>query len=285
MMGSQRIGLVTNAASGSNDEKTLAELKACCGDAGFVVDRALSFPDRPLPTGSQLDAAEIGLVAVFAGDGTVNALIGALSGWGGAVLVLPGGTMNLLFHRLHGDRTTAEVIRLAGSGKAERTRPGIVRCSAGTATADLLAGPGTSWHAVRESMREADLLAVAASTAQALGATLAAPGVACRGPECLAASDYPLIMLTPTGEGMRMSGFRAETAGDYIEGGLAVLQRRFREGPHDDLGVARQVTLASTTGEPIPLLLDGESAQGAAEEVFRLVPCGVDLLATRADGR
>jgi hypothetical protein len=285
MMGSQRIWLVTNAASGSNDENALAKLEASCADAGIGVGRILSFPDEPLPTGSQLDSAGIERVAVFAGDGTVNALVGELSGWGGALLVLPGGTMNLLFHRLHGDRTTAEVLRLAGSGKAERTRPGVVRCSAGTATADVLAGPGTSWHAVRESMREADFLGVAAGAAQALGATLAAPGVACREPECRAASDYPLIMLTPTGEGMRISGFRAETAGDYIEGGLAVLQRRFREGPHDDLGVARQVTLASTTGEPIPLLLDGEPAHGAAEEVFRLVPCGVDLLATWADGR
>lgn len=285
MTGSQRIWLVVNEASGSNDQDALAQLKRDCRAGGLAVDRIVSFPDQPLPTPARLDAAGIEVVAVFAGDGTVNALVSALDGWGGAVLVLPGGTMNLLFHRLHGDRSTAEVIRRAAIGEASRTRPGVIRCTAGTATADLLAGPGTSWHQVRESMREADLVAVAANAAQALGATLAAPGVACREPDCAPADEYPLIMLTPVAGGIRVSGFRAETAGEYIEGGLAVLQRRFREGPHDDLGVVGQVTLASSTGEPIPVLVDGELGECPAQEVFRLVPCGVDLLATQPDGR
>jgi diacylglycerol kinase family enzyme len=285
MTGSQRIWLVLNEASGSNDRDALAKLELTFREAGLAVERVLVFPDQPLPSGARLDASGIRLVVVFAGDGTVSALISALEGWSGAVLVLPGGTMNLLFHRLHGDRSVADVVRQAAADGARRTRPGVIRCSAGTATADLLAGPGTSWHHVRESMREADLVGVAAGAAQALSATLGAPGVACREPDCAAADEYPMIMLTPVAEGIRVRGFRAETAGEYIEGGLAVLQRRFREGPHDDLGVARRVTLASTTAEPLPLLLDGELAEGAPEEVFRLVPCGVDLLATEPDGR
>ena len=82
-----------------------------------------------------------------------------------------------------------------------------------------------------------------------------------------------------------MSGFRAETAAEFLEGGLAVLQRRFREGPHDDLGVAGAVTLASAAGRGFAVLLDGEPRECPAEAVFRLVPCGVDLLATEPDGR
>jgi hypothetical protein len=64
-----------------------------------------------------------------------------------------------------------------------------------------------------------------------------------------------------------------------------VLRRRFREGPHDDLGTVPQVTLASTAGEPFGILLDGEKAESRGDAVFRLVPCAVDLLATQADGR
>jgi hypothetical protein len=285
MTGSQRTWLVVNEASGSNGRDALAQLKLDCHAGGLAVDRIISFPAQPLPTPARLDAAGVDLVTVFAGDGTVNALISALDGWGGAVLVLPGGTMNLLFHRLHGDRSSQEVIRRVVAGEASRTRPGVIRCSAGTATADLLAGPGTSWHHVRESMREADLVAVATNAAQALGATLTAPGITCREPDCAPADEYPLIMLTPVANGIRVSGFRAETAGEYVEGGLAVLQRRFRDGPHDDLGVVQQVTLASNMDESIPVLLDGELAECPAEEVFRLVPCGVDLLATQPDGR
>jgi hypothetical protein len=176
------------------------------------------------------------------------------------------------------------VVALAAAGEARRSRPGVIRCDAGTALADLLAGPGTSWHQVREAMREADLVGVAANAAQALGATLAAPGVTCREPAGARGDAYPLIMLTPTGGGIGISGFRAETAGEYLEGSLAVLQRRFREGPHDDLGLADQVTLAGSNGEALSILVDGEPGECPAEADFRLVPCGVHLLATEADG-
>jgi len=285
MTGTRRIWLVVNSASGSNDREALAGLERCCTSAGFTINRVISFPDQPLPTGESLDAAGIALAAVFAGDGTVNALVAELAGWGGAVLVLPGGTMNLLYHRLHADRSMEEVIRLAAGSEVTRTRPCVIRCDAGTALADLLAGPGTTWHEVREAMREADLVAVAANAAQAIGATLAAPGVACLEPEIAGRQEYPLIMLTPTAGGIKLSGFRAGTAGEYLKESLAVLQRRFREGPHDDLGVADRVALASSDGKPLSLLIDGEPADSPTETVFRLVPCGVDLLASEADGR
>jgi hypothetical protein len=284
MFEAQRIWLVVNGASGGNDCEALAEVKRRCTGAGFTLERTVFFPDEPLPTGESLDRAGIALVAVFAGDGTVNALVDSLPGWGGAVLVLPGGTMNLLYHRLHGERPWAEVVALAAAGEARRSRPGVIRCDAGTALADLLAGPGTSWHQVREAMREADLVGVAANAAQALGATLAAPGVTCREPAGARGDAYPLIMLTPTGGGIGISGFRAATAGEYLEGSLAVLQRRFREGPHDDLGLADQVTLAGSNGEALSILVDGEPGECPAEADFRLVPCGVHLLATEADG-
>jgi diacylglycerol kinase family enzyme len=84
-----------------------------------------------LPTPAALDAAGIGLVAVFAGDGTINSLIESLAGWSGAVLVLAGGTMNLLYHRLHGERTTDEVIAAAARGKSALRRPGVIPLSGG----------------------------------------------------------------------------------------------------------------------------------------------------------
>ena len=153
-----------------------------CGGAGFALARIVRFPAQPLPTAIMLDDAGVGMVAVFAGDGTVNALVTQLAGWSGTVLVLPGGTMNLLFHRLHGEREADEVIRLAAAGEAKAVRPGVIACRAGTALADLLAGPGTRWYEVREAMREADVLAVAGNAAQALGETLATPGIVCREP-------------------------------------------------------------------------------------------------------
>jgi hypothetical protein len=283
MMQSQRIWLVVNAGSGSNDGEAQAHLEQCCGRCGFLVERVVRFPDEPLPDGRALETAGIGLVAVFAGDGTSNALVRRLAGWTGRVLVLPGGTMNLLYRRLHGERDMDEVIRLAAWGKARAVRPGVIECRQGVALADFLAGPGTTWYDVREAMRGADVLGAAQGAAQALSSTLAAPGIVCRNPALGIPEGYPLVMLTPTGGGIRISGYHAETPGEFVEQSWAVLRRRFREGPHDDLGLAGEIALASTDGAPFGILLDGEKAEAAAEEVFRLVACAVDLLATEPD--
>jgi diacylglycerol kinase family enzyme len=285
MTGRRRIWLVVNNASGGNDERTIADLERSCIVAGFALERLVRFPEQPLPTAEALDRARIEIVAVFAGDGTVNALVDALAGWDGAILVLPGGTMNLLHARLHGARDADEVIRLAAAGKAKVVRPAIIACHAGTALADLLAGPGTRWYDVREALREADVLAVAGSAAQALGETLGTPGIACHEPDLGRAEGYPLIMLTPTDGGIRVRGFYAETPAEFLKESWAVLRRRFREGPHDNLGLIGKVSLASTAGEPFGVLIDGEAAELPGEAEFRLVPCAIDLLATRGDGR
>jgi hypothetical protein len=276
----QRIWLVANDASGSNDEQAREELEQCCGDAGFHVERTISFPAEDLPSAAALGDAGIDLVAVFAGDGTTNAVIGNLAGWSGAILVLPGGTMNLLYHRLHGERPFDEVIQLAAAGRAHRHRPGVIRCRHGTAYVDLLAGPGTSWYEVREAMRESDVLGVAESAANAIGETLTTAGIVCSEPALGREEGYPLVMLTPDDAGIRVSGYYAETIGDYLKEGMALLARRFRDGPHDDLGTSGQVTLGSTDGGSFGILMDGERAESPTEEVFRLVPCEVDLLAT-----
>ena len=281
MDGKRDIWLVRNEASGSNDEDALAALEGCCAEAGFRIARQTCFPDEPLPGPDELDAAGIDLAAVFTGDGTANSLITALAGWGGAVLVLPGGTMNLLYHRLHGNRDMAEVFALAAAGEARRRRPGVIRCPQGTAMVDLLAGPGTSWYEVREAMRDADMLAVADSAAHALEETLGEPGIACR--EVGRAEGYPLVMLTPHDEGIEISGFHAETPGELVAQGWALLRRNFREGPHDVLGLLPRLMLESTDGEPYGLLLDGEKAEAPGAQEFVLAPCEVDLLATEAD--
>lgn len=285
MTGRRRIWLVINEASGSNRKDAVAQLKRACRGAGLAIDRIVSFPAQPLPTPARLDSAGIDLVAVFAGDGTVNTLVQALARWGGATLVLPGGTMNLMYHRLHGERGMLDVIARAGAGDAKAVRPRVIECGAGLALADCLAGPGTHWFEVREALRDADMIGVAGKAASAIGETLAKPGIACRRPGLGKKEGYPLVMLTPTDEGIRISGFHAETPAEFLQGSWAVLRHRFREGPHDDLGLAGSVTLASTNGEPFGILLDGEQAQSPAEGVFRLVPCAVDLLATAHDAQ
>jgi diacylglycerol kinase family enzyme len=280
MNASRPIWLVNNASSGNNDDAALAALETACGEHGFRVAHRTVFPAQDLPTAAILDAAGIDRLAVFAGDGTVNTAIAALAAWRGAVLVLPGGTMNLLYHRLHGDRTLEETVAAVACGEAAPRRPSVIRSSCGDAFAGVLAGPGASWGRVREAIREANVAEVAAGAIEAVEQTLTGEMIACVNPPLGRLEGYPLLCLTPRERGIEVEAYYAETAGDYLEHAWALLRRNFREGPHDVLGQAATVQLASTEGNPFGLLIDGEPAEAAPQAEFTLAASEVDLLAT-----
>jgi hypothetical protein len=74
-----------------------------------------------------------------------------------------------------------------------------------------------------------------------------------------------------------VDGYGAEKLADYARQGLAIVQRDFRRGPHDELG--RHRTVLCRSEEPIELMIDGERATGEREERFTIAPFGVTFLA------
>lgn len=274
------IWLVANPASGSNDEAALSALTRRCAQAGLCLTRTIAFPDEPLPTPADLDAAGVDVVAVFAGDGTINSLVTALDGWAGAVLVLPGGTMNLLSIRLHGSRDCDGIVDAVARGHGRRTRPGTVETAHGTALAGLLVGPATAWGGVREAMRDLDVPAIVGETVEAVSESTEGVPVCCASPPAGRAQGYPLLMLTPEDGHFSIKAYHAEGIVEYARQGLAILRRNFREGPHDDLGNFTNMTVASADGSAIDLLIDGEHAAGAGTVLCSVGACGVDLIAT-----
>lgn len=272
--------LVVNPASGSNDGKSAETVTAAFVARGFDVARVIAFPDDPLPDPAALDAAGVGLVAVYTGDGTINALVNHLAGWGGKVLVLPGGTMNLMPLRLHRTTDIEAILDIVASGGALARRPACVRCDGGLALAGLLAGPGTVWNRVRESMRSGALLDTAREAIAAVRETASGPGVTVAGHPATREGGYPLVELTPGEHGIEIVGYYAEDARDYTAQAWATLRHRFREGPHDKLGLATSLVIETVDASPLPCLIDGEPAECPSGATFAVEPCGVDLLAT-----
>lgn len=279
----QACWLVVNPASGSNEATSADTLTAALAERGWPARRTIVFPEVPLPTPSELDAKGVGMVVAYAGDGTVNALVTGLSGWGGMVLVLPGGTMNLLARRLHRELEVDAILDIVAGGGARRLRPGCLRCEAGLALAGLLVGPGTRWSRVREAMRDLALAEMAAEAIEAIRHSATGPYVLAPESRIGREGGYPLIELTPGEHGIQIDGYYAEDPADYAGQAWAVLRRRFREGPHDRLGLAGSVLLASVDGSPLACLIDGEPASCPSPSRFTVEPCGVDLLASAHD--
>ena len=276
--------LLVNQASGSNDPVRVATLTDALEAAGHPAARVVAIPDDELPTIAELDAAGVDLLAIFTGDGTVNAAVTALSGWGGRVLVLPGGTQNLLAKACHGDLDELAIVEHLAAGHVIETRRNLIRTAHGDALCEVLAGPGAHWSDVREAMRERDLGAMAASVSTAIGQTASGPQVAVVDPLRGKPEGYPAVRihLGETDGGaenqscLAIDGYGAEGLGDYAMQGLALLKRDFREGPHDELGFAQTVVCRSS--EAIELMIDGERVTGGVEERFELQQCKVVFL-------
>ncbi len=251
----RRPALVCNSRSGSHDEIMLETLSGRCRDAGTPLVATFTLPDGRLPDADALAKAGIDTLLVWTGDGTINAAAGDANGWDGAIVPLPGGTLNLLSKALHGDRAPDEILSDALSGRARRIFPPIIRCEAGDAYITLVAGPATRWAEVRETLRSDGLIEASQEAPEALAAMLEAPGVRVA-PD---GADYPAIVLTPTPRGIRAHGVLAESAADILRHGLAWLGGDFRDGPSEAIATAAMLTLESSA--PIAVELDGEVAE------------------------
>lgn len=273
--------LVMNRASGSNDAATVDALLSAFEQAGAAPARVIDCSTDDLPTRAALEGAQVAALAVFTGDGTISALVPQLEGWAGDVLVLPGGTANLLARSLHGDLTADEIITAFAARALVPVQRPCIRAGHHTALVEVLAGPGAAWSDVREGMREGDLGEIASTTVEAVRQTASGPMVAVVEPELGRAEGYAGVRLAPTADGIAVDGYGADNFADYFRQGLALLRRDFREGPHDEFGAHPQVTCRSADRTPIALMIDGERVEGAGEQHFVLETLPVNLLAHR----
>ena len=272
--------LVANSASGSNDDNALASLVEWLHAAGHPPARVIDCSSEDLPTRAALEQGGVGTLAVFTGDGTVGALLPPLEGWSGQVLVLPGGTTNLLAKMLHDPCETVAIIAAYGAGQARAVQRPCVRWSGQTALCEVLAGPGAKWGDVREGLRERDLVAIASTALDAAKDSAGGAMVQISDPALGHDEGYAGVRIVPGDSGLKVSGYRAGGLGDYFKHGLALLQRDFRDGPHDRLGAHPQLLCRAADGSPIELMIDGERASGRSEERFSLATLALDLLAT-----
>ena len=151
--GMQRLWFITNPHSGSSDAAKAEAILATFVERGLTLAGRTDFPDDDVPTPGALAKAKADTVVLFAGDGTINASVCALAEWDGAILVLPGGTMNMLAKSLHGDADPA-AISLAAHENERRVALPFVEAGKHRALVGLIVGPAANWYHARERIRE-----------------------------------------------------------------------------------------------------------------------------------
>lgn len=146
----KRTWIIANPASGSVTPTVNAAVEVALAAASEIVGRT-AFPEEPLPEPAELDAAGADTLVLLAGDGTINAAARAIADWQGALLILPGGTMNLLSKALHGDVAPAAIV--AAAAEAMTIALPFAEAEGHQAYVGLILGPAASWNRARERLR------------------------------------------------------------------------------------------------------------------------------------
>ncbi|MCC2601739.1 diacylglycerol kinase family protein [Sphingopyxis yananensis] len=284
--------MVCNAQSGSHDPEMETQLGEILRAAGRPFVHSIHLPDDDVPSRDMLEAHEADLLVIWTGDGSIRAAAQKIDGWDGAILPLPGGTLNLLSKKLHGDRDPADILRDVVSDHAMRRSIPILRGSAHSladassgpssgegddsiALITILAGPATRWAEVRETLRQDGIISATRSAPDAVNAMLNAPGVRVTGH----AGEHSAVILTPLPNGIDAHGILAEGAMDLLRHGLAWLGGDFRDGPSQFITKAAELCLESD--RPISIEFDGELTEHPSPLFVRLGHSATDFLSTR----
>lgn len=102
----QRLWFITNIHSGNATAEKCRAIKAVFEERGLTLAGRTDFPEEALPDPEALAATAIDTLVLFGGDGTINVALCRYANWSGAILILPGGTMNLLATALHDTPTS-----------------------------------------------------------------------------------------------------------------------------------------------------------------------------------
>lgn len=148
----RRVVAVINPLSHSVGPTAADDLAKIVGDFGLTLDLACPEPDD---VGSAIQGAVDSapdLLIVFAGDGTTREAARLSGPEGPMLLVLPGGTMNMLSQALYGVRPWQDTLRDTLETGVERTISGGMVGGRPFYTAAILGSPAL-WAPVREAVR------------------------------------------------------------------------------------------------------------------------------------
>lgn len=268
----ERLWFITNPHSGSATHGKCEALEAVFQERGLVLAGRTEFPDQPIPAGEELSAANVDTVVLFAGDGTINTALCALADWGGAFLILPGGTMNLLAKALHGDAEPAAIIHAAHEGGRKVALP-HVEAGPHRAFVGLILGPAAHWARAREAARKGRVArvlgAMRSASRRTFGKGIRVAGVAGMH------GRYQAVFVGPEAGALKIAAIDARDwgsiaelgwnwlTGDWIAARAVTCRRAERVRP-----LSRRPVLALFDGEPVTLDPDVEVAGGMTRPAF-----------------
>jgi diacylglycerol kinase family enzyme len=254
-----KLGIIVNERSGSVPEDGRAQLELEIQDAGHEaivpVDPEADLQDQV----AGLMAQDVDAIAVWGGDGTICAVLQTTNGKT-PVLVLPGGTMNLLPKRLHdGEMDWKKIVRSV----LENPKPTWI--SAGEVAGQrfyvaALFGQLTHIGASREAVREGSILE-AVSILTDRSALDIETNILIEVFQTDKRREFPATAaaVIPADEGgLEIAVIAPDSHLDLAATAMDAMIKGWREGAHFHADNASAIRMNHAKGGMIPATVDGE---------------------------
>ena len=256
-----------NPASGSVSADGGERLRAVLENAGINDAEIIQTdPDDCIGQMKQLAALSPDLFVVWGGDGTLKGALETVGQITPNLLLLPGGTMNLLPKAIHGDKTWEQVIiDVITSPKRKMLPAGKVNDALFFCA--MLAGAPARFAEARESLRRGELVK-AATEARAAIDTLNSmhldarygDGYSFDGARLPTTSIIGAVVgsLTKEGKGMEVAALASPTTGGALNVVWTSFFSDWRSAPGVTVVPATSLEIGNDDGGDIPVIADGE---------------------------
>ena len=209
------------------------------------------------------------LFVVWGGDGTLKAALETVGQATPNLLLLPGGTMNLLPKSIHGEKTWDQIINDVIAGPKRKFLP------AGKVNDELffcamLAGAPAHFAEARESLRRGELVKAAAEARVAIDTLNSlhldaryGDGYSFDGGRLPTTSIIGAVVgsLTKEGKGMEVAALASPTAGGALNVVWTSFFSDWRSAPGVTVVPATSLEIGNDDGGDIPVIADGEHIQ------------------------
>lgn len=257
-----KLGIIVNERSGSVPEDGRAQLEALILEEGHEPVLPADLEGSLEEQVESLNAANCEAIAVWGGDGTICAVLQTTNGKV-PVLVLPGGTMNLLPKRLHNDELDWKKIV---HNVLKNPQPGWI--SAGEVDGQrfyvaALFGQLTHIGASREAVREGAILQ-AVSILTDRDALAIESNILIEVDQKDGMRDCPATaaaVIPSESDGLEIAVIAPDNHLDLAASAMDALARGWRESAHFHAEGATAIRMRHAEGKAIPATIDGEPCE------------------------
>lgn len=278
-----KLAAIINTASGSVPNSAAADVQEILESEGHEVEVSEITGEELESCCQKLASSHVDGIVAFGGDGTLTCVLNAFGPKDIPVIILPGGTMNLLVKQVHGgDANWKDILRDALASEEYISLPAI-EAAGRRFYVGMLIGKLTELTRTREHLREGavDKAVVALVTGDVFNFDTSLD-IEIDG-EALSATAAGVFVPDSNDGAIHVVTIDPDSIADLVKIGVESLYGNWDEANSIESRRVKQVSISSTEIDTIPLTYDGELDEAELPVTFELIRSAAKVWSARSE--